>query len=429
MLGKIKNFFKTLLSNMTPTRLFVYLMAFSAIVYFTVYAIIGNGYYLHIFFRDSRDFFMDFLNSIRDASNVDTVYSESNVIYPPMANLLFLIFSRFTPDVYNATSFNERYDWVNYAAPFMLIVITTLLFGIILFALVKSQMDKYDKKLAAFFAAFALFNVPVLYMIERGNILMFSLISLMMFAFSYNSESKVARELGLIALAFSFSIKLYPVIFGWMLIKDKRFKEALRCAIYGILMVILPSFAFGGFIEVCKLVVRNIFSFSSSGGSGNIFSQILGFFGVEYVNVDFMSPIMWIWAALVCLCFVVAPFVIEEKWKVYTIGVLAIICIPSLTSLYAWSFMLIPMIFFCRKKEFSRLDWFYFTVMILPFIFIPWRFQIAITNNGLVLYFCAAILSVSFVIFTVRSVISTVKQNKAAGITLKQYLKSLVTAG
>ena len=412
---------------MTPAKLFVSLMAFSAIVYFTVYTIVGNGYYLHMFFRDSRDFFMDFLNSIRDASNVDTVYSESNVIYPPMANLIFLIMSRFTPDVYNATSFDERYDWVNYAAPFMLILITALVFGVMLFALVKNQMDKQGRTVATLFAAFALFNVPILYLIERGNILMFSLVSLMMFVFSYNSESKVSREIGLIALAFSFSIKLYPVIFGWMLIKDKRFKDALRCAIYGILMVIIPSFAFGGFIEVFKLVARNIVSFSSSKGSGNIFSHLLGFFGIEYVDVSFMSPIMWAWAAIVCLCFVIAPFVIKEKWKVYAVGVLAIICIPSLTSLYAWSFMLIPMVFICHKESRSKIDWFYFVVMMLPFIFIPWRFQIAITNNGLVLYFCAAILSITAVMGTIKALVLTIKENKAAGITLKQYLKSLVT--
>ena len=422
MLGKIKNFFK-----MTPAKLFVSLMALSAIIYFVIYTIIGNGYYLHIFFRDSQDFFMDFLNSIRDASNVDTVYSESGVIYPPMANLIFLLFSRFTPNSYNSTEFSDRYKWVNYASPFMLILITVLLFGIILFALIKSQMDRHGKTLAAFFAAFALFNVPVLYMIERGNILMFCLVSLLIFAFSYNSESKLAREIGLLALAFAFSIKLYPVIFGWFLIKDKRFKDALRCAIYGILMVILPSFAFGGF-KIFGLVVKNIMSFSApSGSGGNIFSHLLGFFGIEYVNVSFMTPIMWAWAAIVCLCFIIAPFVMKEKWKAFAVGVLAIICIPSLTSLYAWSFMLVPMVFICHKESRSKLDWFYFIVMMLPFIFIPWRLQIAITNNGLVLYFCAAILSITAVMGTIKALVLTIKENRSAGISFKQYCNSLVT--
>ena len=425
MSEKIKIFFKTLPRRLTPANIFVSLMALSAIVYFTIYAILGNGFYLHIFFRDSQDFFMDFLNSIRDASNVDTVYTESGVIYPPMANLIFLILSRFTPNVYNSTEFGDRYTWVRYASPFMMIIIIVMIFAVILYALIKSQMDSHGKTLAAFFAGFALFNVPVLYMIERGNILMFCLVSLMIYAFTYNSESKVAREAGIIALAFAFSLKLYPVIFGWFLIKDKRFKEALRCAIYGILMVVLPSFAFGGF-KVFKLVAENIMSFSSSGSSGNIFSHLLGFFGIEYVNVDFMTPVMWLWAVIVCLCFVIAPFVLKSKWRAYALGVLAIICIPSLTSLYAWSFMLIPLVFLCHDKPRCKSDWFYFAIMIIPFIFIPWRLNSVITNNGIVLYFCAAILSVYAVIDTIKSLVITIKENRAAGITFKQYFKSLV---
>ena len=343
-----------------------------------------------------------------------------------MANLIFLILSRFTPAVYNSTDFDERYNWVRYTSPFMLIVITVMLFSILLFTLIKSQLDSQNKKLAMLFATFALFNVPVLYMIERGNILMFCLLSLMVFAFSYNSENKASREIGLIALAFAFSLKLYPVIFGWFLIKDKRFKEALRCAIYGVLMIVLPSFAFGGF-KVFALVAENIMSFSSPDDSGNIFSHVLGFFGFEYVNVDFMTPVMWIWAAIVCLCFVVAPFVMKKRWKAYAVGVLAIICIPSLTSLYAWSFMLVPLVFLCKEQNRSKSDWFYFAVILLPFLFIPFRFQDVITNNGILLYFCAAILSITAVVDTVIATVKTAKENKAAGIGFKQYFKSLVT--
>ena len=425
MLGKIKNFFRTLPSRITPVKLFVSLMAFSATVYVIIYAIIGNGFFTDLFFRNSIDFFMDFFNSIRDASNIDAVYSEHGVIYPPMANLIFLVLSRFTPNLYNSTEFDDRYDWVKYSAPFMLLVITVAVFAILLYSLVKSSLNEKNKRLASLFAAFAFFNAPVLYMVERGNILMFCLVSLMVFAFSYNSESKVSRELGLIALAFAFSLKLYPVIFGWFLIRDKRFKEALRCAIYGILMIVLPSFAFGGF-KVFKMIAQNIFSFSSSDNTGNIFSRLLGFFGLDHINADFMTPVMWGWAALVCVCFILAPFVMKKNWKAYAVGVLAIVCIPSLTALYAWAFMLVPMIFFCNEKEKTRADWFYFVTMLIPFIFIPFRVHYAITNNGLALYFCAYVLSGVAIFDTVKALVLLIKENRKAGITFGQYFKSLV---
>ena len=257
MSDKIKKLFKGLFSDMSPAKLFVLLMSFSTAIYFTIYLIIGNGFYTDMFFGNSRDFFMDFFNSIRDASSVDTVYTEAGVIYPPMANLIFLILSRFLPGVYNSTDFDDRYDWVKYSAPFMLVVITAMIFAIALHWIVRSNLDESNKRRAALFSIFAVFNVPVLYMIERGNILMFCFLSLLIYAFTYNSESKSTREIGLIALAFAFSLKLYPVIFGWILIRDKRFKDAIRCAIYGIAMIVLPAFAFGGF-KVFGQVLDNI---------------------------------------------------------------------------------------------------------------------------------------------------------------------------
>lgn len=426
MLNKTKNLFKELRSRVTPTNVFVSLMAFSAIVYIIIYAIIGNGFYTDLFFRNSKDFFMDFFNSIRDASNVDTVYTESGVIYPPMANLIFLIFSRFTPNVYNSTDFGDRYDWVKYSAPFMLVVITVTLFAIVLYSLVRNYSKEKNKVLAMLFSLFAVFNVPVLYMIERGNILMLCLVSLVLYAFSYNSESKVSREIGLIALAFAFSLKLYPVIFGWFLIRDKRFKEALRCAIYGIAMLILPAFAFGGF-KVFKLVIENIMSFSTPDDNANIFTHLLGFFNMEHINVEFMTPVMWIWAIIVCLCFVISPFVTKSTWRSYAVGALAIVCIPSLTSLYAWAFMLVPLSMICRNGEKNLRTWIYFAFMVIPFAFIPLRIHYAITNNGLMLYFCTAILSAIAIFDTLRDLVILIRDNHRAGITLKQYFKSLVT--
>ena len=49
MLGKIKNFFRSLPSRITPVNLFISLMAFSATVYVIIYAIIGNGFFTDLF--------------------------------------------------------------------------------------------------------------------------------------------------------------------------------------------------------------------------------------------------------------------------------------------------------------------------------------------------------------------------------------------
>jgi len=423
MSKKIKDFLNKFL---TPTNVFIALMSASLLLYVIIYVIIGNGQYTDIFFRNSRDFFMDFFNSIRDASNVEGVYVDRHVIYPPMANLIFLFLSRFTPDVYNSTEFGARYEWVRYSAPFMLVVVTVMLFAVILYSLVKHRLSEKNSVGAAAFALFALVNVPVLYMVERGNMLMFCVIALMIYAFSYNSENKVFREIGLLALAFAFSLKLYPVVFGWLLIADKRFKEAARCAIYGILMLILPSFAFGGFAAF-KQILINITSFSS--GSGNdILSYVLGYFNVEYRYGDFALIFDLITKGtilLLCLCFAVSPFVTKKKWKTYTVGLLTILSVPSLTSTYVWSFMIIPLTLLCADKEKSKSRWVYFAFMVVPFMFLPFRIHAALSISQLSFYVCLVAFSIVVIVDTIRDFIATVKENKQNGITAGQYFKNL----
>ena len=106
-----------------PVKFFILLVASSAAVYLTVSVIVGNGKFADIFFLRCADFFMDFFNSIRDAAQGGAVYTERRVIYPPLANLIFLALSRFTPESYNDTPFEDRYEWPEYFSTMMLAVV------------------------------------------------------------------------------------------------------------------------------------------------------------------------------------------------------------------------------------------------------------------------------------------------------------------
>ena len=248
--------------SFAPAKFFITLVASSAAIYLTISIIFGNGKFADIFFLRCADFFMDFFNSIRDAAQGSAVYTERKVIYPPLANLIFLFFSRFTPERYNSTRFEERYEWPEYFSTMMLAVTFVTVFAVCSFFLIYSKMQSCSRCTRFLFAFFALFSTPVLYMSERGNMILFCLIALLLYAFTYDSKSKIYREIGIFSLAFAASLKLYPAIFGWLLIADRRYKDAARCAIYGLLLLIIPSFFFGG--PACfTYVFGNIFSFST----------------------------------------------------------------------------------------------------------------------------------------------------------------------
>ena len=395
-----------------PVNLFLILVGASALIYAIIYLILGNGRFSDIFFIRCADFFMDFFNSIRDASQGVGVYTERGVIYPPMANLIYLALSRFTPANYNDTTFENRYIWPSYFAPMMLAVMFACACAIVFFFIVYSVNNVESRARRFAFAFLAFFSVPMLYLVERGNIIILSLIALMIYAFTYNSESAAKREWGLIALAFAFSIKLYPVVFGWFLISDKRYKEAIRCAIYGVLMLIIPSFFFGG--PICfYYVFLNIFGFST--GSGSTMSIVMNYIHTPATVQTVVSLLAWLWVVVCGVCFAFSPFLRPDKpWKTWALGLVTILCVPSLTSIYSWAFFIIPMIMmFNRRTGYDRRDWAYMIMMSIPFVFIPFRFSFHVAPNMVLVYVMTAVLSV----FSVIDLLIDIKNRKREKIS------------
>lgn len=393
-----------------PAKFFIVLVAASATVYLTVSVIFGNGKFADVFFLRCADFFMDFFNSIRDAAQGSAVYTERKVIYPPLANLIFLIFSRFTPERYNDTRFEERYEWPEYFSTMMLAVTFVAVFAVLFFFMIYSKFKNGSQSKRFAFAFFAFFSTPVLYMAERGNMILFCLVSLLIYAFTYDSPSKIWREAGIIALAFAAALKLYPAVFGWLLIADKRWKDAARCALYGILMMIIPSFFFGG--PACFVYVfQNIFSFSTSGPGGTV-SIICGALGLPDTVAKIVNIIAYLWVLVCGACFAISAFISKDRYKPILLGFLAICCIPSLTSLYTWAFMIIPITLICTKRAANRADTVRMIVASLPFAFIPFRISYHVTPSMVLVYLATAVLSVYEVSSTLGGVAEILKNKK-----------------
>ncbi len=392
------------------SKIFIFSIGISAIIFFIAYMIIGNGRFSNAFFKLGSDFFMDFFNSIRDASQGSAVYTERKVIYPPMANLIYLILSRFTPTAYNNTDFSNKHEWTLYFSPYILLLIYSIATALLLFALIYVSFKKGSdlKRFAFAFAAF--FNIPVLFMAERGNIIMVCLIAVMLYAFTYDHKNKFYREIGLIALAFAFSLKLYPVVFGWFLLADKRYKDALRCAIYGILMVVIPSFFFGG--PICLItMLQNIFGFSA--GAKSTLSIILDTVGLPAGAQLAVTVLVYLWVLICAVCFALAPFLNRPRWKQWALGFVTILCVPSLTSLYSWAFLLIPIVMLCNQEQPKLKELMYMIFMTVPFIFLPFYFTYRITVSTVIVYVMTALLSIALVASEAKKLAHYLKARKA----------------
>lgn len=357
--------YDTLKKNNAIT-VFLFLMISSTLIY-TVYLLIEGGAATKNLFAYSNgyggDMFMDFFNSVRDVANTDITYTVRHVIYPPMANLIFLVFSRLANNAYTGTEFWERKNWVLYPDVMFLSFVFLCTAIVVIYALFSDKVGS-SNRLKFLIGVFSVLNVPIIYALERGNIILYSVIGLALYAFFYDSENKFLREISLIGLAFSFSIKVYPVIFGWRLVSDSRYKDAARCALYGILMLVLPSFFFGG--PKCILqMLSNLTSFSPA-QPDSLLSNLIG--------VSAAGVISDIFLIIGVAVFILFSLFIKDISKLITVGMCVLIFFPSFSIFYSWTFMLIPIFIMLSKKTLKGFDWFYFVPAIIPFMFFPGLF-------------------------------------------------------
>ena len=83
------------------------------------------------------------------------------------------------------------------------------------------------------------------------------------------------------------------------------------------------------------------------------------------------------------------------------LGISFILTVPSLTAMYTWAFLLVPIIMFSNSGKFRRKDWFFFMIITILFMFTIFRFNYYLTINSLLLYPFTAILSITAVADTV----------------------------
>ncbi len=354
----------------------------SAVIFFIMLTLTDGQSFVNTLFRNSvgTDFFMDFFNSIRDASTKD-VYKEG-IIYPPLANMFFYVLSLMIDPELAATKFSRRTmlqrDYVCLFIYFVFVVLCLLLFSSIIkryFA--KHGLDKYSSA----FSVLLIFSYPMIYCVQRGNIALLSLVFSMFFIFNRKNENKFIKELSFILLAIAAGIKLYPAAFGLLLLADKKYKDAIRLAFYGIICIILPFFFYDGFESIGDLF-NNLNEFSD---------YSLNKLSPEFVCIDVLAMYAniffrlgysdaYTFLATVTYLSAIAIFIISDKeWqKIWAIAYM-IMNYPSTARTYILIFAIIPFIVFICSKSFRKRDVPYYISFLLMIVVIPpvYIFQIS----------------------------------------------------
>ena len=216
----------------------------------TLALLISNGKLFQIlFFIDPDDTGMDFFNSLIEV-HTRKPYEQFGVIYPPLANLFFYVLCLFVPDSLKESwpaSHDDSKLIVGTHEDVRLLqstMVLFLMFLIITLFMIAVMIHSYTKSYLLTFCL--LFSAGTLQAIERGNVILIAFLLTLYFVKHYQDENKLTSELALIALAGAFGLKLYPCVFGLLLLKEHKWAASARAILYAVLVTILPTFVFEG---------------------------------------------------------------------------------------------------------------------------------------------------------------------------------------
>ena len=325
-----------------------------------------------------QDEFMDLFNSISHSTgkipyeNAPISPANGPAIYPPFAYLIYKFLALLIPyDVLVSGSHAIRSSQMGLVILSFYISISSMaLYFIIAHNKKGTGIEKFV------FSLLISLSFPFVFQIERANIIFIALIFLMLFIYGKDSENKIIRELSLVCLAISAAIKIYPAVFGLLLVKERRFKETLRLVIYGVIGFFAPFFAFGGlrsislFIEsLSKLAEQFYKSFAYKVNFTNTVRLFFAAINKSSAWIDMAANILLI---IIVVLIAISVFSIKSKWRVMTLLSLSTILIPSFSYFYTLIFMLPPLMFFLdTKEERKKIDYAYLVLFILLFIPLP----------------------------------------------------------
>lgn len=316
---------------------------------FWLVALITRGATLNLYFvPDSNNTYMDYFHMLSNIEGVDPYYQNAN--YPALPFVIWRVLYRMIP--WSESNSDGFYLRTNMYADLGFILML-LLCIIIMWEAFQYYFQLTTKNFRLLFSFSILFSGVMLFTIERGNIILLSFLFSLIYIILFDSDNKLYRYIAYVCLALSAAIKLYPAVFGILVLYKKRYKEGIYLLILGVMFFILPFFVFDG-IHSLEAMVKG-FSVSSSevlnwgyGYNFSFFNLIRIFFGIKGTYISSLPGKIMILPILLCCGIYLMN---DTLWKKLFALTLLIIWIPTFSYTYTLLFLILPLIFFLKDQN------------------------------------------------------------------------------
>lgn len=336
-----------------------------------------------VIFRSGNDFMADFFNLQRYIAERDPFFSEINGqsehAYLPIAYLMLMPFNNLCD--YAHMSLQDCWDsHISVFSAVLFLLLSLFFFFDSLYRLNRK------KEWRTFNTFLLLFSSIFLFTIERGNLIILTVAGINYFLVFYDSESKWLQRLGLFCLCFAAALKIYPVLFGVLLLVEKRYKDIALCVLCGLILTFVPFLFFKHGLSNVPRLLENVRVSSEVYGAVTKYQ-----FGIRPIvivltrkfglsdsasSVFMVSSRIFTW--LLALVSIVLSYVEKRKWLQVALLSLTIVLLPTNSFFYTGMY-LIPFIILYINNN-NSLSWEdYFIVLLLALIFNP----IQIMHNSL----------------------------------------------
>lgn len=404
-------------------QIWVFSIGFAIILAFFFYGLyerIDNNQAL-VFFRQGEDYMADFFNVLQYSEDLNPYVNEINGFeekaYFPLSYVIFFVFGKLMRF--------DGYDGTLESVNFQELVFTNCIMMLMMALLAAQIFDMLDKEKWYKFliAAILMVSGVSLFSYERGNIIVLAVSGMLFFIATYDSENKILRELGYIALAFAAALKGYPAILGLLLVYKMQWKEVFRLVVYGVIAAFGPFLLMEGGVSNIQFWQRNwklnteVYEFVQQPKLGYYYfiayAKDLAFEQREHLR-DVWKPIINILAVLG----VASNFFQKRKWM--TVGMLTVIIlmIPSNCGYYCLLYIFPVILLYLNEKDKRWLDLAYIPIFLM--LLCPFQMIEKETGKNLTLYWSNVALVVLFASLLLENIwcmIQVSMEKKKKGIT------------
>lgn len=351
----------------TPPHRFISITLLS--VLFSVFWLIKtHGSCLDVVVSASgNDRFMDFFNHITYARDRRQLYfSGMHACFPPFIYMMYYLFSKMLPA--DATVF-DPFAISSYAL--LLYVIYCVVLGILFFYSIYKLLREKGLEFTLLITLLTVFsNIFIFGPIERGNSALIVCILLLLAMALKDHSNKVVREAALIFIAIAAAIKIYPAVYGFLYLFEKRWKEACKLIVYGLLCFFLPFVFFGGadgFLQFFQN--QSAVQLGDYRGMGSILS-FWNITAVDHLHLGKSAGIMM--DILYVLIAIPGSALVKELWKKTLLLSSIMILAPFWSGRYTAIYLVIPLILFLAKEQYKTVDYLYAFLFACMFLFLTY---------------------------------------------------------